>query len=145
MRDRCRAARGVLVIGTAISSIAPLTAGGQARSAAPGTPPRTAWGDPDFDGIWNYATMTPLERPAALAGKDVLTVEEAAAYERQIIERQGVTNNTAGLIQGVVGVVAVVVLFIWNRRAGWLRAIGAISSRALSIDAPRRHLRTVRP
>lgn len=38
------------------------------------------------------------------------------------------TNNTAGLIQGVVGVVAVVVLFIWNRRAGWLMAIGAVSS-----------------
>jgi hypothetical protein len=25
--------------------------------------PRTAWSDPDFEGIWNYATMTPLERP----------------------------------------------------------------------------------
>jgi hypothetical protein len=60
------------------------------------TPPRTAWGDPDLQGIWNYATMTPLERPAALAGKDVLTVEEASAYERQVIERQDVTNNTAG-------------------------------------------------
>ena len=38
------------------------------------------------------------------------------------------TNNTAGLIQGVVGVVVVVALFIWSRRAGWLMAIGAISS-----------------
>jgi hypothetical protein len=96
MRDRFLAALGVLAIAMAISSIAPVMAGGQARSAAPWTPPHTAWGDPDFDGVWNYATMTPLERPAALAGKDVLTAEEAAAYERQIIERQGVTNNTAG-------------------------------------------------
>jgi hypothetical protein len=42
------------------------------------TPPRTAWGDPDLQGIWNYATMTPLERPRELADKDVLTQEEAA-------------------------------------------------------------------
>jgi undecaprenyl-diphosphatase len=38
------------------------------------------------------------------------------------------TNNTAGYVQGVVGVAAVVLLFIWDRRAGWLMAIGAISS-----------------
>jgi undecaprenyl-diphosphatase len=38
------------------------------------------------------------------------------------------TNDTAGYIQGVVGVAAVILLFIWNRRAGWLMAIGAVSS-----------------
>jgi hypothetical protein len=96
MRDRCLRSLGLLVIAIALTSMAAVTAGDQARPAAPWTAPRTAWGDPDLDGVWNYATMTPLERPAALAGKDVLTVEEAAAYERQVIERQGVTNNTAG-------------------------------------------------
>ena len=61
------------------------------------TPPRTAWGDPDLQGIWNYATMTPLERPRELADKDVLTQEEAAEYERQTFERQDTNaNNTAG-------------------------------------------------
>ena len=60
------------------------------------TLPRTAWGDPDLSGTWNYATMTPLERPQGLAGKSVFTDEEAAAFERQTIERQSVTNNTAG-------------------------------------------------
>jgi hypothetical protein len=50
----------------------------------------------DLDGIWNYATMTPLERPRDLAAKAVLTPEEAAEYERVTIERQANTNNTAG-------------------------------------------------
>jgi hypothetical protein len=60
------------------------------------TAPRTAWGDPDFAGVWNYATMTPLERPREFADKPVLTSDEAAAYQRQIDERQRSTNSTAG-------------------------------------------------
>ena len=50
----------------------------------------------DLDGIWNYATMTPLERPRDLAAKATLTLAEAADYERQTIDRQSATNNTAG-------------------------------------------------
>ena len=37
-------------------------------------------------------------------------------------------NVTAGYLQGVVGVLAVILVFIWDRRGGWLMAIGAISS-----------------
>ena len=37
-------------------------------------------------------------------------------------------NVTAGYPQGVVGVLAVILVFIWDRRGGWLMAIGAISS-----------------
>jgi hypothetical protein len=51
----------------------------------------------DFSGVWNYATMTPLERPAAFAERETLTPEEATRYEQQTIARQETTNNTAGL------------------------------------------------
>lgn len=37
-------------------------------------------------------------------------------------------NETAGYPQGAVGVIAVVVLFIFERRAGYLMALGAVSS-----------------
>jgi hypothetical protein len=50
----------------------------------------------DLDGLWNYATMTPLERPRDLAAKASLTPGEAAEYERLTIERQTAANNTAG-------------------------------------------------
>ena len=63
--------------------------------AAPWTPPRTPWGDPDMQGVWNYATMTPLERPRDVA-KPVFTEQEAADFERQTLERQAVGLNTAG-------------------------------------------------
>ena len=44
---------------------------------------RTPDGQPDLQGIWTNATITPFERPAALANKQSLTEEEAAALERQ--------------------------------------------------------------
>jgi len=50
----------------------------------------------DFSGVWNYATMTPLERPAAFAERETLTPDEALRYEQQTIQRQETTNNTAG-------------------------------------------------
>ena len=50
----------------------------------------------DFSGVWNYATMTPLERPRDFADRETMTIEEAARYERQTIDRRANTNNTAG-------------------------------------------------
>jgi hypothetical protein len=40
---------------------------------------------PGFDGIWNSATATPLERPAALKDKAFFTPQEAAAFEGQVV------------------------------------------------------------
>ncbi len=50
------------------------------------TLPRTADGHPDFQGTYDVATTTPLERPAEAKGRPTLTSEEAAAaeaYDRQ--------------------------------------------------------------
>jgi hypothetical protein len=53
--------------------------------------PRTPWGDPDLQGVWNDATSTPLQRPGELAGKDVLNDEEAADFQKQTAE--GLTRD----------------------------------------------------
>ena len=45
--------------------------------------PRTAWGDPDLQGVWDYWTFTPLERPDEFAGRDQLTAEEAAVVAQR--------------------------------------------------------------
>jgi hypothetical protein len=62
---------------TGAKSSAPAKAGTGKSRATPHTP----WGDPDLQGIWNDATSTPLQRPGALAGKDVLADEEASDFE----------------------------------------------------------------
>src|SRR5256885_7081308 len=41
---------------------------------------------PDIQGIWSNATITPLERPKDLAGKEFFTEKEAAEYEKRILE-----------------------------------------------------------
>jgi len=45
--------------------------------------PRTFWGEPDLQGLWTSATLTPLERPEQQADVDSLTNEEAAALEQR--------------------------------------------------------------
>jgi hypothetical protein len=44
---------------------------------------RTPWGDPDLQGIWNFGTITPLERPAAFGDRERLTPEEVARLNAQ--------------------------------------------------------------
>ena len=56
-------------------------------STAGWTHPRTSWGDPDLQGIWDQRTITPLERPEALADKAFLTDEDVAVYEQRAAAR----------------------------------------------------------
>ena len=43
--------------------------------------PRTPWGAPDLQGVWDFRTLTPMERPEELAAQDTYSEEEAAAFE----------------------------------------------------------------
>ncbi len=61
------------------------------RPANAWTAPRTTDGHPDLQGLWNNTTLTPLERPRNLAGKEFFTEEEARAYEKGIV--QGRAND----------------------------------------------------
>lgn len=55
--------------------------------------PRMPDGKPDLQGIWNFSTATPMERPEQLAGKETLTAEEAAEYEQQIANRRAANES----------------------------------------------------
>jgi hypothetical protein len=48
---------------------------------------RTPDGKPDMQGVWTNATLTPLERPASLAGKATLSDAEATAWEKNSIDQ----------------------------------------------------------
>jgi hypothetical protein len=57
------------------------------------TAPRTPDGQPDLQGSWTNATLTPLERPNALAGKQVFTDQEASEFAKQTIERNSLDGR----------------------------------------------------
>lgn len=59
-------------------------------------PQRTPWGDPDLQGLWTNATITPFERPGTMRGKAVLTEQEAAEFERETLQARDADNRGGG-------------------------------------------------
>src|SRR5689334_22751532 len=59
-------------------TLAPLHIAAQSKTS---TPSRTPDGKPNLAGIYSFSTITPLQRPEALAGKTTLNDEEATAFE----------------------------------------------------------------
>ena len=59
-----------------------------ARAAASAAPARQPDGRPDLQGLWSFATVTPLQRPKEFADREVLTAEEAARLEAQAVRDQ---------------------------------------------------------
>ena len=66
----------------ALLGLAALPAAAPAQDA-----PRTAWGAPDLQGVWDFRTITPLQRPEDLGDKAFLTEEEAVEREQAAVER----------------------------------------------------------
>ena len=62
--------------------------------------PRTPDGRPDLSGVWDFRTVTPLERPAELAEKEFFTEEEAAAFASQRVRESNVDLNRATTATG---------------------------------------------
>ena len=80
MRNRVLASFGVLVAVVAAGLVVPVA--GQAPKKY--TAPKTPWGDPDLQGVWNDATSTPLQRPGNVGDKGVLSDEEAEEFQKSL-------------------------------------------------------------
>jgi hypothetical protein len=93
-QTRHRSGFAHVTLAVAALSLAVATLAGQApaRSAVP----RTPWGDPDLQGLWTNATITPFERPANLGGQQVLTEQEAAEFEKQTLAARDADNRAGG-------------------------------------------------
>ena len=70
---------GIGVVFSLVMSVASVTAQSMLR---------TAWGDPALGGIWDFRSITPLQRPEELSEREFLTEEEAATLEQATVERE---------------------------------------------------------
>jgi len=109
-----------------------------AMLASAQTPLRTADGQPDLQGIWSNATITPLERPADLAGKQTFTAEEAAAYEKKAAERNNADRRGANTQADVAGAYN----NFWFDRGS--KAVGTLRT-SLIVDPPDGHIPALLP
>ena len=78
----------LIIVSVASASAQPVARA--SRAAGPAAKlsalPRTADGRPDLQGTWDFAQLTPLERPGEFAGKDTITEEEAEQFAQRRVE-----------------------------------------------------------
>ena len=55
----------------------------------------TPWGAPNLQGVWDFRTITPLQRPEELGEQAFLTEEEAANLEQEAVDRDEQLLNQA--------------------------------------------------
>ena len=81
---------GLLSVVVMLAATAPALA-----QLAPSADRRTPWGDPDLQGLWSHATITPLERPEEYGDRSLLSAEEVAAInaasDTRADQRKGLT------------------------------------------------------
>lgn len=80
MRHPVRASIALLAAIIAAGLVVPAAGQAPKKYVAPKTP----WGDPDLQGVWNDATSTPLQRPAKIGEKNVLSDEEAEDFQKSL-------------------------------------------------------------
>ena len=71
-----------------LAAVAAFTLGSELAADAQNGPPRTSWGKPDLQGVWDFRTITRMERPEEYGEQEFLTPEEAAALDQAAVDRE---------------------------------------------------------
>ncbi len=69
----------------------------------PFAPALTPWGTPDLQGVWDFRTLTPLERPLEFGDKAILSANEAKALLNKILPPDRKDEPTGIATQDVEG------------------------------------------
>jgi hypothetical protein len=131
-----------LVLAPAVALAGQAAASSATKPSSTSRVARTPDGKPDLQGVWDFRTVTPMERPAEFANKPVLTEQEAADYERRMVENRNADANrerdkktSRGTVNGseITADVALAYNDFW-----WDRGTRVVGSRrtSLVVDPP---------
>src|SRR5438874_1887794 len=106
---RNRISNSLIIAAATVAVGAGLWAYTGASTAQNAAPLKTAWGEPDLQGIWTDETDTPLQRPARYANQEFFTPEQRAEVDRartQMLARdrrseRGTERDVAGAYNSV--------------------------------------------
>ena len=94
--------------------------------------PRTSDGRPDLQAVWNFSSLTPLERPAEFAGRATISLAEAAQFEKTVMER----NNADRRDGGVAADLARAYNDAWYDRGTHVAIVNGAARTSLIVDPP---------
>ena len=87
--------RHVLAALLTVLAIVALAPAAGAQTEASMEAPRTSWGAPDLQGVWDFRSLTPMERPDELADTETFTAEQAAEFAEETIRSRSRDNDTS--------------------------------------------------
>src|SRR5262245_10396595 len=98
VRNRMRGIKTIAAVFSVAAGVAllnPLSLAAQRESSGKtGQASKTAWGHPDLQGIWDFSTNTPLQRPPELKDKAELTDAELAEQVDKAFKQRDIQDNT---------------------------------------------------
>lgn len=65
--------------------------------------PRTQWGQPDLQGVWNFSSNVPMQRPERYGDRQFMTDEEVAELRARLQERDQNSDQAVAQSEGSPG------------------------------------------
>ncbi|MEX0964628.1 MAG: hypothetical protein WDZ52_11380 [Pseudohongiellaceae bacterium] len=67
------------------------------------SPPRTEWGQPDLQGVWNFSSNVPMERPERFGEREFMTVDEVEQMRARLAARDAASDQAVAQAEGGPG------------------------------------------
>ncbi len=65
--------------------------------------PRTQWGQPDLQGVWNFSSNVPMQRPEQFGNREFMTDDEIASMRARLAEADNSSDQAVAQTEGSPG------------------------------------------
>lgn len=65
--------------------------------------PRTQWGTPDLQGVWNFSSNVPMQRPEQFGNREFMTDDEIASMRSRLAEADAASDQAVAQTDGSPG------------------------------------------